>query len=112
MKKPGPRPEKTYEAFDVARFMADVRSTRERWGWSQRTIAAATDLPVDSIKRWEQGANVPTLAAVCVLAATCDLSVDEYVIARPCAATAGAGRGSRVPRPKPTLVPPAPVTRP
>ena len=75
----GPRPESTYEWFDVERFMADVVSTRERWGWNRRTFAAATGLAKDSIQRWEQGANVPALGAVCAMALTCDLSLDVYV---------------------------------
>jgi len=42
----------------------DVRTLRRRLGWTQRALAAALNVTVTTVARWEQGArNVSPLAA-------------------------------------------------
>ena len=60
-----------YQAADDADAMLDAarfaRRVRRRLGFSQAEFAARIDVPLDTIRNWEQGKRCPTGAAKSLL---------------------------------------------
>lgn len=60
-----------HQAADEAEAMQDeakfARRVRRRLGFSQSEFAARIDVPIDTIRNWEQGKRAPTGAARALL---------------------------------------------
>ena len=61
----------------VETFAARLKRLRERAGLSQPKLAAAADVPVATLRTWEQGRREPLLSAAVKLATALGVSLDE-----------------------------------
>jgi transcriptional regulator with XRE-family HTH domain len=57
-------------------FADNLKKHRERAGLSQSGLALAAGVPVDSLRRWEQGKNVPGIDIGLRLARALGVSLD------------------------------------
>lgn len=56
---------------------------RRRQGWDRAELADRLGVPLERLKKWEQGANLPSVGMLAPLARTLDVSVDELVTGEP-----------------------------
>lgn len=48
-------------------------------GWDRDSLAERLGVPPERLKKWELGANLPTVGAVALLAQTLEVTLDELV---------------------------------
>jgi len=66
------------DLFDIATFIEDVERYRERHHYNKREMSDVCGIATSTYKRLTVGLLSPGLRLVCILANTCDLSLDKY----------------------------------
>jgi DNA-binding XRE family transcriptional regulator len=72
------------DLFDLTTFVEDVERYRKRRNYSKREMADVVGIAWSTYKRLTVGLLAPGLRMVCMLANTCDLSLDKYRKETPC----------------------------
>jgi transcriptional regulator with XRE-family HTH domain len=60
-----------------------IAQLRERRGWGRMELADRLGIPLERLKKWEQGANLPTLDMIEPLARILGVSIDELMTGKP-----------------------------
>ncbi len=68
--------------LDPKAFARAMKVKRVERDWSQQDLSKASNVPVNSIARYETGAHTPGLDKACAIANAFDCSLDEMVRAR------------------------------